>query len=187
MKSLFFLGLLFPLLSLAQSNTYYSAEAGLGLSKGFDNNSYGLALSGNIGLSEKLFLGVSGGAIKITPFLKNVVVPVSLRATIFPFSGEETTAIFALLEGGKLFYKETGFGGRAQNVLTGGLSWFGGVGARFPTEGALRPFIAIGVAGMNFYNDQNIQEGGSGVDQAYRLKRLTIRAGILLPRFSNSY
>ena len=96
MKSLFFLGLLFPLLSLAQSNTYYSAEAGLGLSKGFDNNSYGLALSGNIGLSEKLFLGVSGGAIKITPFLKNVVVPVSLRATIFPFSGEETTAIFAL-------------------------------------------------------------------------------------------
>ena len=186
MKPLFVLCFLLPFITSAQTDSYFSAEGQLGISKGFDNNAYSFSLSGNVGVSEKLFVGVSGGAMKISPFLKNVVIPVSFRATIFPFTSGETAALFGLLEGGKLFYKETGFGDREQNVLTGGLSWFGGVGAKFPTNGSLQPFVAIGVAGLNFYNDQNVP-GGSGADQGYHLKRLTIRAGIMLPRFNSRF
>ncbi|HYO22572.1 MAG TPA: hypothetical protein VER36_09205 [Flavisolibacter sp.] len=184
MKHLLCTLLLLPMFTLAQRNTYFSADGSISLAKGFDNTAYGINLSGNYGLSESLFLGIAGGAFKMAPFLNNVSVPLSARFTFFPFTDKDRLVPFGMLEGGKLFYSE---GSKLQNgtgAMKGKSTVFAGLGTRFPSLKASHGFIAIGYAGFWYGNSIYNREGALVAQQNFSIKRVTVKLGLMLPHTS---
>ena len=165
----------------AQSKTYFSADASANFGKFLEHTGFGFAISGNIRVYDKLYIGLSTGAVQVKPYIKNIAVPLSGRVTFFTSDQEEGIVPFGLFEAGKLFYKEENFGGSASQTMEGDLTFFAGVGLKIATMKKLHPFFAIGYAG--YYYDNNHYTSGNSLDYSlpYDYRRLAIKVGLMLP------
>jgi|GEM_PF-4236188 len=182
MRSLFAFFLLLPFISPAQKNTYVSADVLAHVGKDLDNVGYGLGGSANTGLTENIFLGGSLAGFRMASFLQNISVPLSLRATFFADVDEDRIMPFGLLEFGKIFYKQdTEMEDRVQ-ALRGRFHFFAGIGVRFPSQSRLHPTLSMGYSGL-FYRANELSINNTVLSQQnFNLKRVTVRAGFMIPR-----
>src|SRR5215218_4375235 len=90
--------LLLPMVVLGQSKIYFSADASANFGKFLEHTGFGINLSGNIKLYERLYVGLSTGAVQVKPFVKNMAVPLSGRLTFFTSNQEEGVVPFGLFE-----------------------------------------------------------------------------------------
>src|SRR5688572_12983604 len=92
---------LFPVVAIAQTKSYSSAEVGIDLLKNHEVG-YNIRLHGGLNLEENVFIGIGGGVSKLTG-TSGIVVPVFVN---IGFAYEPENKIFPIvsLQPGYNFY-----------------------------------------------------------------------------------
>jgi len=180
MKPLLTWLLLLPIVAAGQLRTYYSGDLSVHFAKSLEHTGYGIHASGNMQAVDKVFVGLTAGAVQVKPFVSNPAFVLNGRLTFFTSRQEEKLVPFGLFEVGKLFYNEQNFGGQPSQQLEGGLNFFTGVGVRFSAK-KLHPFFSIGYAGFH-YNNNTYRNNAVEFTRPYRFRRMEIKLGLMLPK-----
>lgn len=181
MKKLLLSLALLPFLSFSQNSRYFSMDGSVYLSRYIQYTGYGMNLSGNIKVTDKIYLGINTGIARIYPFLEKAAVPVSGRLTFFTSNDDEKVAPFGLFEVGYLIYNDKRM---KDHVVTGYMrgrhTYFTGVGVKINNDKKRHPYFAVGYSGLHFTNVHLNGDGSLYAKQLYDYRRLSIRAGLML-------
>lgn len=167
--------LIFPLSLSAQKKHwgYVGIDAHLEEVKNYTPFLYGGAISGNYRFSKNVYTGVSFG---FTNFKEEnlAIFPVDFRLSVLTHKDEDNAALLFLANVGYSIYSDENYFGNTYTKGSGGLHFYGGIGAVIPKSKILVS------AGYSRYEFNATTYSPAPIKDNYCVEAVTFKVGVFL-------